>query len=114
MDSDAVSAADPSAAPDSTSARDAKPLPEGWNSDELIHELYLRTLSRMPRPEELETARTFISESSDPIDGFAGRSVGSGQHERVHCEPLIAVHFRRHAATENGREMSEMIELSLD
>ncbi len=62
-------------------------------------------------PEELETARTFISESSDPIDGLRGVLWAVVNTKEFIVKPLIAVHFRRHAATENGREMSEMIEL---
>ncbi|MBL8814484.1 MAG: DUF1549 domain-containing protein [Planctomyces sp.] len=45
-------------------------LPDGWNSEELVREAYLRTLSRSPRPEELATATQFIAEANNPVDGL--------------------------------------------
>ena len=37
---------------------------------EIITDAYLRTLSRMPTADEMQTAKAFVSESSDPIDGI--------------------------------------------
>ncbi|MEJ7591100.1 MAG: DUF1549 and DUF1553 domain-containing protein [Planctomycetaceae bacterium] len=46
----------------------APPVPT-WNVTEVINDAYLRTVSRFPTADELQTARTFISESTNPIDG---------------------------------------------
>ena len=41
----------------------------GFDTEEVIHEAYLRTLSRLPRPEELAAARDYIQSEEKPIDG---------------------------------------------
>ncbi len=49
----------------------AKHLPK-WNVSEVINSAYLRTVSRFPTADEMQTAQTFIAESADPIDGLRG------------------------------------------
>ena len=62
-------------ATDSDSAAAIATLPQKeptWNVTEIINEAYLRTVSRFPTTDELQTARTYISDSTDPIDGVRG------------------------------------------
>ncbi len=40
-----------------------------WNPAEVINEAYLRSVSRFPTADELQTAQTYIAESADPIGG---------------------------------------------
>lgn len=40
------------------------------NVPEIINEAYLRTLSRFPAPDEMQTTQSFILESADPVDGI--------------------------------------------
>ncbi len=47
-------------------------IPSTMNVTEIINEAYLRTLSRFPTADELQTAQTYISDSSDAIDGIRG------------------------------------------
>jgi hypothetical protein len=42
------------------------------NTDIIITDAWLRTLSRMPTDSELQTAKTWISESKDPVEGIRG------------------------------------------
>ena len=42
------------------------------NTDTIITDAWLRTLSRMPTDSELQTAKTWISESKDPVEGIRG------------------------------------------
>ena len=44
------------------------PVPT-WNVTEVINDAYLRTVSRFPTADELQTARTYIADSTDPIGG---------------------------------------------
>ena len=44
------------------------PVPT-WNVTEVINDAYLRTVSRFPTADELQTAQTYIADSSDPIGG---------------------------------------------
>lgn len=41
-----------------------------WNVEEVINTAYLRTVSRFPTADEMQTSQTFIAESTDPIDGL--------------------------------------------
>lgn len=62
-------------ATDSDSAAAVTTLPQQvptWNVTEIITEAYLRTVSRFPTADELRTARTYISDSTDPVDGVRG------------------------------------------
>ena len=47
-------------------------VPEGFNTDEIINMAYLRTLSRYPTSDEMQTAATYIKDSSDAVDGIRG------------------------------------------
>lgn len=42
------------------------------NTDSIITDAWLRTLSRMPTDAEMQTAKTWISESKDPVEGIRG------------------------------------------
>lgn len=42
------------------------------NTDAIITDAWLRTLSRMPTDNELQTAKTWIAESKDPVEGIRG------------------------------------------
>lgn len=42
------------------------------NADEVINDAYLRTLSRFPTADELQTAKTYIAESPDAVEGIRG------------------------------------------
>ena len=46
-----------------------KAVASGFDLEEVVHEAYLRTLSRLPRPEELAAACDYIASSETPIDG---------------------------------------------
>ncbi|MCA8996388.1 MAG: DUF1549 domain-containing protein [Planctomycetaceae bacterium] len=48
------------------------PVVPTWNVMEIINEAYLRTLSRFPTDDELQTAEMYISDSADPVDGVRG------------------------------------------
>lgn len=50
----------------------APPVVPTWNVIEIINEAYLRTLSRFPTDDELQTAEMYISDSADPVDGVRG------------------------------------------
>ncbi|MEZ6033301.1 MAG: DUF1549 and DUF1553 domain-containing protein [Planctomycetaceae bacterium] len=50
----------------------ATPVVPTWNVMEIINEAYLRTLSRFPTDDELQTAEMYISDSADPVDGVRG------------------------------------------
>ena len=41
-----------------------------FKTDELIEEVFLRTVSRPPSQKELENARADIANADDPIDGL--------------------------------------------
>lgn len=43
-----------------------------WDATEAIKDAYLRSVSRLPTADELQTSQTFISESTDPVDGLRG------------------------------------------
>ena len=43
-----------------------------WKVTEVINDAYLRTVSRFPTDDEMQTAKTYIADSSDPIDGVRG------------------------------------------
>ncbi len=45
------------------------PVPSNLNIEEIVNEAYLRTLSRLPNADEMQTASQAIRESSDPLDG---------------------------------------------
>lgn len=50
----------------------AATAPAQLNTDTIITDAWLRTLSRLPTDAELQTARTWISESKDPVEGIRG------------------------------------------
>ncbi|MDA1230542.1 MAG: hypothetical protein O2856_07200, partial [Planctomycetota bacterium] len=56
---------------ESASGISTQPEPT-WKVTEVITDAYLRTVSRFPTDDELQTAKTYIAESSDPIDGVRG------------------------------------------
>jgi Protein of unknown function (DUF1549)/Protein of unknown function (DUF1553) len=45
-------------------------VPDSWNTDALVVEAYLRTLSRFPATQEAEIAADHIQSSKDPVDGL--------------------------------------------
>jgi len=53
-------------------AENPQPQVPTWNVTEIIKDAWLRTVSRFPDPEELNTAQTYIAESKDPVDGVRG------------------------------------------
>jgi hypothetical protein len=52
----------------------AKKLPARLNIDEptLVRQVYLRTLSRLPTPEEMDRCLSYLAESESPLDGAKG------------------------------------------
>ncbi len=59
----------PVAAVESDATTISTPPAPTWNVTEVINDAYLRTVSRFPTADELQTARTYIADSTDPIDG---------------------------------------------
>ncbi len=59
-----------SAVADTEPTASAEPVASKLNTTEVINDAYLRTLSRYPSAEELQTAQTFIAESVNPVDGI--------------------------------------------
>ena len=51
--------------PQETAATEVAKLP----TDEIIRSAYLRSLSRLPSNEEVETAKKFLTQSEDPVSG---------------------------------------------
>jgi len=51
-------------------ASEAVAQPPVIDMAKIIDEAYLRTLSRFPTADEVQTASTFIRESQDPVDGI--------------------------------------------
>ncbi|MFM7036984.1 MAG: DUF1549 domain-containing protein [Planctomycetaceae bacterium] len=45
-------------------------LPPEFNAEEIITEAWLRTLSRFPTADEIQTAQTHIKEAQDPVEGI--------------------------------------------
>ena len=62
----------PAAASESPATEVASVVPSTWNSNDVINEAYLRSVSRFPTADEMQTAQTYIAESTDPIDGVRG------------------------------------------
>ena len=62
----------PSADAESVASVISTPPAPTWNVTEVINDAYLRTVSRFPTADELQTAQTYIAESSDPVDGVRG------------------------------------------
>ena len=56
-------------ASESPAAEVASDVPSTWNSTDVINETYLRSVSRFPTADELQTAQTYIADSADPIGG---------------------------------------------
>jgi hypothetical protein len=50
--------------------RVASLVTSGKSPETCVEELYLATLSRMPTPEEMNEARTFVAESPSPSEGY--------------------------------------------
>jgi hypothetical protein len=59
---------EPGDSADPTAVAAAKP-PE-FNIDEVITEAWLRTLSRFPTTDEIQTAKTHIQDAQDPVEGI--------------------------------------------
>lgn len=65
---------------DENSATNSEPAATGitegpsstWNATDVIDEAYLRSVSRFPTADEMQTAQTYIAESADPLDGIRG------------------------------------------
>ena len=45
-------------------------VPANLNTEEIIADAYLRSLSRLPTTDEMQTSKTFIAESKDPVEGI--------------------------------------------
>jgi hypothetical protein len=45
-------------------------VPANLNTEEIITDAYLRSLSRLPTTDEMQTSKTFIAESKDPVEGI--------------------------------------------
>ena len=56
--------------PDPAVAAEPSPAKVNLQTEEIITDAYLRTLSRLPTADELQTAGSFITESGDPVEGI--------------------------------------------
>ncbi len=56
--------------PDPAVAAEPSPAKVSLQTEEIITDAYLRTLSRLPTADELQTAGSFITESGDPVEGI--------------------------------------------
>lgn len=65
----AADAADAATAAEQSAVAQAAPQ---LNTDTIITDAWLRTLSRMPTDNELQTAKTWIADSKDPVEGIRG------------------------------------------